>query len=318
MIPGACWNSGSETMSADHGHGSSTRAILYAFFANLGIALAKTAAAIYTKSGSMLAEAIHSYADCGNQVLLLIGVKQSQKPPTAEHPLGFGKVTYYFSFLVAIVLFSLGGLFSIYEGWHKLHAPEDLHQVWVALLVLGFAIVLESGSLYGCLKEITRVRGARSFRDWLRYTRNAELVVVLGEDVAALIGLVLAFVFVTLAHFTGDTRFDAAGSISIGIVLIGVSIFLVFRIKTLLVGRSAEPALERKIDELIADDPAIESVLNTITMQFGPKVMLAAKLKMREGQTLELAIARINELEVRLKEAFPEIGWCFMEPDSSD
>ena len=147
----------------------------------------------------MLAEAIHSYADCTNQVLLFLGLRQSDKPPTPEHPLGYGKENYFWSFVVALLLFSMGGLFSIYEGWHKLHEPEPLNRAWVALSVLGVAIVLESASLVGCLREIAKLRRGRPFGDWLRHTRNAELVVVLGEDVAALAGLAIAFAFVALA-----------------------------------------------------------------------------------------------------------------------
>ena len=303
-------------MSSDRG--SSAKAILYAFFANLGIAVTKTGAAIGTNSGSMLAEAIHSYADCANQVLLFLGLKQAEQAPTAEHPLGYGKVTYFWSFVVALLLFSLGGLFSIYEGWHKLHAPEPLNEVWLALLVLGIAIALESSSLIGCLNEIRKVRRGRPFRDWLRHTRNAELVVVLGEDIAALLGLTLAFVFVSLASVTGDTRYDAAGSIAIGVVLIFVACFIAARIKSLLVGKSAEPALERAIDELITGDPAIERVLNTITMQFGPQVLLAAKVKMKPGLSIETAVERINALERNIKARHPEVGWCFVEPDVTD
>src|SRR6185295_5831482 len=171
----------------------------YAFLANLFIALTKSGAAWYTRSGSMLAEAIHSFADCANQVLLFTGLKQSQRPPDANHPMGYGKLSYYWSFIVAILLFSMGGLFSIYEGWHKLHAPEEIHQAWVALAVLGVSILLETGSLLGCLREIRAMRRGRPFWRWLRTTRNAELVVVLGEDIAALLGLMLAFVFVSLA-----------------------------------------------------------------------------------------------------------------------
>jgi hypothetical protein len=189
------------------GHeGSSTRAILYAFFANLGIALAKTGAAAYTKSGSMLAEAIHSYADCGNQVLLYFGLKQSERPANVEHPMGYGKISYFWSFIVAILLFSLGGLFSIYEGVHKLQNPHELSKPWVGLVVLAFSIVLEIGSLAGALREINKLRGRRSMREWVDTTRNAELVVVLGEDLAAICGLVLAFVF--LGPRNGDRQHD--------------------------------------------------------------------------------------------------------------
>ena len=269
-------------MAADPG--SSSKAILYAFLANLGIAVTKSGAAFYTNSGSMLAEAIHSYADCANQVLL----------------------------------FTMGGLFSIYEGWHKLREPDQLNQAWIALSVLGIAVLLESASLMGCLREIAKVRRGRSFRDWLKHTRNAELVVILGEDVAALAGLVLAFTFVSLAAATGDTRFDAAGSIAIGTVLIFVAIFIAVRVRTLLIGKSAEPALERQIVDLINRDRDIEELLNTITLQFGPKVVLAAKVKMRAGLTIEEAVDHLNALERDIKKAFPEVGWIFVEPDITD
>jgi cation diffusion facilitator family transporter len=181
---------------------SAARAILYAFLANGSIAIAKSWAAWLTGSGSMLAEAIHSYADTANQVLLFVGLKQSVKEPDAEHPLGYGKLSYFWSFIVAMLLFSVGGLFSIYEGIHKYQHPEPLTQVWVAILVLLVAIVLELFSLLGCLREIRNVRGQRPFRTWLKHTRNSELVVVLGEDIAALLGLCLALLFISLAVLT--------------------------------------------------------------------------------------------------------------------
>ncbi|MDH4164879.1 MAG: cation diffusion facilitator family transporter [Gammaproteobacteria bacterium] len=299
-------------------HGSSARAILYAFLANFGIAITKTGAAIHTNSGSMLAEAIHSYADCANQALLFLGLKQAEKPATRDHPLGFGKATYFWSFVVALLLFSMGGLFSIYEGWHKLHAPEPLNRVWIALSVLAVAIVLETGSLLGALREIRKIRRGRRFGEWLEHTRNAELVVVLGEDIAALAGLVIAFVFLTLALVTGDTRWDAAGSIVIGTVLILVAAFIAVRIQSLLIGKSAEPRLEQNIRGIINRDPAIEELLNTITLQMGPKVVLAAKVKMRAGLSIEEAVAHLNELEVEIKQLHPEVGWCFVEPDVTD
>lgn len=303
-------------MVADQG--SSAKAILYALLANLGIAITKSGAAAYTNSGSMLAEAIHSYADCGNQLLLFLGLKQAEKPATRIHPLGFGKVTYFWSFLVAVLLFSLGGLFSIYEGWHKLHEPEPLNKVWVALAVLAVAIVLESGSLLGALRQIAKIRRGRPFGDWLKHTRNAELVVILGEDIAALAGLVIAFAFLSLAALTGDTRWDAAGSIAIGSVLIIVAVFIAVRIQTLLIGKSAEPQLEQSIRDIINRDTAIEELLHTITLQMGPKVLLAAKLRMRAGLSIEEAVARLNELEVEIKRLHPEVGWCFVEPDVTD
>ena len=299
-------------------HGSSSKAILYAFVANLGIALAKLGAAIYTHSGSMLAEAIHSFADCGNQVLLFVGIRQSQKPPDAKHPLGYGKVTYFWSFVVALLLFSMGGLFSINEGWHKLHATEQLNKAWVALAVLGASVALEFGSLLGCLREIKKLRKQRTLGYWLRNTRNAELVVVLGEDVAALVGLAIALVFVALAAASGNPLYDAIGSIAIGIVLVCVSIFVAARIKGLIVGRSAEEDLQEALKAEVAADANIDELLNAVTLQMGPQVMLAIKVRMRAGLSLDAAIACINALERRIKEKFPEVAWCFVEPDVAD
>jgi cation diffusion facilitator family transporter len=298
--------------------GSSATAILYAFLANLGIALSKLAASLYTNSGSMLAEAIHSFADCGNQVLLFVGLKQSQKPADSKHPLGYGRITYFWSFIVALLLFSMGGLFSMYEGWHKLHAPEPLNQAWVALLVLGVSIALETVSTMGCLREINKLRKGKPLLHWVRHTRNVELVVVLGEDLAALVGLVLAFVFVALAAATGNPVFDAAGSIVIGLVLICVSIFIAIRIKGLIVGRSAEDDLQEALRAEISGDPDIHSLLNAITMQMGPQVMLAIKVRMRAGLTLDAAVGSLNALEKRIKAKFPEVAWCFVEPDVAD
>jgi cation diffusion facilitator family transporter len=299
-------------------HGSSAKAILYAFVANLGIALAKLAASIYTNSGSMLAESIHSFADCGNQVLLFIGLKQSHKPADARHPLGYGKITYFWSFIVALLLFSMGGLFSIYEGWHKLSAHDELNKPWVALVVLGVSIALELGSLLGCLREIRKLRKDKTLGQWLKTTRNAELVVVLGEDVAALVGLVLAFVFVALATVTHRPVFDAIGSIVIGVVLVCVSIFIAIRIKGLIVGRSAEDDLQEAIRAEIAGDANIVALLNAITMQMGPDVMLALKLRMKPGTPVETAAKHLNALERRIKSKFPEVKWLFVEPDVAD
>jgi cation diffusion facilitator family transporter len=297
---------------------SAARAILYAFLANGGIAIAKSWAAWLTGSGSMLAEAIHSYADTANQVLLFVGLKQSVKEPDAEHPLGYGKLSYFWSFIVAMLLFSVGGLFSIYEGIHKYQHPEPLTQVWVAILVLLVAIVLELFSLLGCLREIRNVRGQRPFRTWLKHTRNSELVVVLGEDIAALLGLCLALLFISLAVLTGNPVFDAIGSACIGVILIVISVFLTIRVQSLLVGRSADPLVQEEIDKLIRDHEEIERIFNTITMQMGPYTLLAAKVKVKSGIDIDTAIRGINELEARLKQEFPNLKWCFIEPDISD
>jgi cation diffusion facilitator family transporter len=299
-------------------HESTARAILYAFLANFAIAIAKSWAAWLTGSGSMLAEAIHSYADTGNQVLLYLGLKQSQRPADDEHPLGYGKLSYFWSFIVAILLFSMGGLFSIYEGVHKLQHPEPLSQIWIAIVVLVLAILLEGSSLYGALREIKKVRGSRPFREWLKHTRSSELVVVLGEDIAAQLGLIFALGFLVLAMVTGDPFYDAMGSICIGIVLIVISVFVATRIGSLLVGRSADPDIQAAIDAIIDEQEEIEFCFNTITMQFGPDTMLAAKIKMRSELSIDEAVDSINALERELKERVPNLKWCFVEPDVTD
>ena len=303
---------------ASTSHNSTARAILYAFLANFGIAIAKTWAAMLTGSGSMLAEAIHSYADTGNQVLLYLGLTQSKKPADKEHPLGYGKLSYFWSFIVAVLLFSLGGLFSIYEGLHKLQHPEELKNLWVAIAVLVLAIFLEGGSLLGALREIRKIRGERPFREWLKHTRNSELVVVLGEDIGAQLGLMFALVFLILAKITGDPMYDALGSVCIGVILIVISVFVGLRIRSLLLGRSADPEIQAVIDDIIGKQEDIEFMFNSITMQFGPDTMLAAKIKMRGDMNINEAVASINALERELKERVPNLKWCFIEPDVAD
>jgi len=303
---------------ASTAHNSTARAILYAFLANFGIAIAKSWAAWLTGSGSMLAEAIHSFADTGNQILLYVGLRQSRRPPDDEHPLGYGKLSYFWSFIVALLLFSLGGVFSIAEGLHKLEHPEDLSRIWVAVLVLIVAILLEGLSLAGCLREIRLLRGERPFLDWLEHTRNSELVVVLGEDIGAQLGLLFALGFLIAAAVTGNPVYDAFGSICIGVVLIVISAFVAWRIRSLLVGRSADPEIEAEIEAIIAEQEGIQRVFNTITLQFGPDTMLAAKVKMQDGLDIETAVAHINALERKLKARIPKLAWCFIEPDVSD
>jgi divalent metal cation (Fe/Co/Zn/Cd) transporter len=212
----------------------------------------------------------------------------------------------------------VGGLFSIYEGWHKLSAHEELKQAWVALLVLGVSILLELASTVGCLREIKKLRKDKPLGAWLKQTRNAELVVVLGEDIAALVGLVIAFVFVSLAAATGNAVYDAVGSIAIGVVLIFVSIFIAVRIKGLIVGRSAEEDLQSAISAQIEASDGIEDLLNAITVQLGPQVMLALKVRMTAGISLEKAVENLNALERSIKAKFPEVAWCFAEPDVAD
>jgi len=300
------------------GGSSPVKAILFAFGANLGIAVLKSGAAFYTGSSSMLAEAIHSYADTGNQLLLLLGLHRSARPADAEHPLGYGKLSYFWSFIVALLLFSVGGLFSLYEGWHKLGQTEPVQQVWIAQLVLGFSIGLEAVSMYGCMREINKLRGDARLWDWLFDSRSAELVVVFGEDLAALVGLVLAFVFLTIASITGDPFYDALGSMCIGVLLVLVSVFVASRVQKLLIGRSAAPDLRLAVEAIMAEDEDIVEIFNVITLQMGTKIMLAAKIRMPGELPMSAACEKINRLEVELKRQFPEIGWCFVEPDTSD
>ncbi len=300
--------------SSNHGY----KAIFYAFSANLGIAFAKAWAAFYTGSGSMLAETIHSFADSGNQVLLYLGLKQAQRPPDQDHPLGYGKISYFWSFIVAILLFTMGGIFSIYEGWHKLDSHEGLHQPIIGLLILVLSIALEGWSLRGCLKEIDRIKGDQTLRQWISSTRNAELVVVLGEDSAALVGLTFALLGLGMAAITGNPVYDAMGSIAIGVILILISLFVALHIKALIIGRSAEPALEQAINQVIEQDDAIAHLFNLITLQLGPDVMVAAKLRMKPDLTLQQAVHKINLLEVEIKRTVPQVKWCFMEPDCKD
>ncbi|HPB26298.1 MAG TPA: cation diffusion facilitator family transporter, partial [Bacteroidales bacterium] len=202
---------------------ASVKSILFALLANFGIAVTKTIAAIITGSGAMLAESIHSFADCGNQGLLFLGLRSSKKKPDSEHPLGYGKEIYFWSFIVALILFSMGGLFSIYEGVHKITAHQGLRSPVIALIVLTVSMALEAASLLGCLKQIKKIRKEKKLWQWVRGSRKSELIVVLGEDIAALLGLFFAMLAVILSMITGNPVYDAMGSISIGVLLVIIS-----------------------------------------------------------------------------------------------
>jgi cation diffusion facilitator family transporter len=295
----------------------SVRTILYALGANLAIAAAKTGAAIFTGSSAMLAEAIHSYADSGNQGLLLWGMRQAKRPPSPDYPLGWGKAVFFWSFIVALVLFSLGGLFSLYEGWHKLHSRESLTSPWVAVGILVFAIVAESISLRTCLHEIAKVRTGRTLWRWFRESRQSELLVILGEDIAALFGLVLALLAVLLTVFTGDPLWDALGSMAIGVLLIGVAICIGVEIKALLIGQSAEHETEAHLRAFLLKQDGIEIIYRLITLQLGTTLMVAVKAGVR-ATTADEVIAIINRAEAALRAQFPEIQWLFFEPDVTD
>ncbi|MBU0943997.1 MAG: cation diffusion facilitator family transporter [Proteobacteria bacterium] len=295
----------------------SLKSIFYALGANGAIFSAKLAAALMTGSGAMLAEAIHSLADTGNQVLLLVGLKQAKRPPTPDYPLGFGKSIYFWSFIVALIMFSLGGMFSIYEGIHKLQHPEALSRPWLAVGVLVFSIVAESLSLWGCLREVNKVRGNRSLARWFRESRQSELLVVFGEDLAALLGLSFALVAVGLTMVTGNPFYDALGSIVIGGLLILIAILIGVEVKSLLIGQGVEPALKEEMLASLEEEEKIEQVLNLLTFQLGNDVMVAVKAKMQGCRSADDMVEAINACEVRFRKRFPQIMWLFFEPDNT-
>jgi cation diffusion facilitator family transporter len=296
----------------------SLKSILFALGANLLIALAKSGGAAFTGSSSMLAEAIHSYADCANQGLLLWGMREGRRRPDADHPLGHGKAIYFWSFVVALLLFSIGGLFSVYEGMHKLQAPEPISHGWVAIGILVFGIAAESVSLWGCLREVNKDRGPQGLWRWFRESRQSELLVVFAEDVAALGGLVLALVFIGMAMATGNPLWDAAGSISIGVLLILVAALVGVEVKALLIGQSVEGRVLEQMRAHLAGDSEVEQIYKLLTQQFGRDVMVAVKAKMRPVDSAPALIAAINRVEQRFRAAFPQVQWLFFEPDVAD
>ncbi|MFT5320036.1 MAG: cation diffusion facilitator family transporter [Pseudohongiellaceae bacterium] len=297
---------------------NSVKSIIYALVANFAIAIAKLVAAFITNSGSMMAESIHSFADCGNQGLLLLGVKNAKRPPDLKHPLGYGKTVYFWSFIVAIMLFSMGGLFSIYEGSHKLHETDGLSSPLIAIGVLVFAIVAESLSLAGCVREINKVRGNRSYFRWFKETRQSELMVIFGEDIAALLGLVFALLAVTLTMITGNPLYDALGSIVIGILLLIIAILIGKEVKEMIIGQGVETPKYDAMISLLNEQESIDEVYNLLTLQLGSDVMVAIKARMAPQPSDTDLIHAINKCEEKFRDAFPEVVWCFFEPDIKD
>jgi len=297
---------------------ASVKSIIFALSANLGIAITKTIAAVLTGSGAMLAESIHSFADCGNQGLLFLGLKSSKKKPDIEHPLGYGKEIYFWSFIVALILFSMGGLFSIYEGVHKLSTHEGLKSPVIAIVVLLVSMILEGASLYGCITQINKLKHKENLWTWVKNSRKSELIVVLGEDIAALLGLSFALISIILSSITGNPVFDAIGSIGIGALLVVVSFFLAFKVKSLLIGQSTDDETRTQIRMLLESRPEIEQIYNLITLQLGANIMVAIKAKMTKVDTVEHLITNINKCESALKKENPAIQWVFFEPDNSD
>jgi cation diffusion facilitator family transporter len=300
------------------GQGDSTRAIVFALGANFAISVAKGVAAFVSGSAAMLAETVHSLADCGNQGLLLLGLKQAKVPPSPDYPLGYGKAIYFWSFLVAVILFSVGGMFSLYEGIHKLSEPEPLKQWWLPVAVLVFSIIAETISMRACMVEVNKSRGGRSLRQWFRESRQAELLVIFGEDLAALLGLILALLAVLLAVITGNPMWDAIGTLLIGVLLIVVAVFVAIEVKAMLIGQSAEPALSAEMRQYLEARPEVKRVLNLISLQLGNDVMIAVKAQMAVDTSAAQLVASVNTVEVAFRQRFPQVRWSFFEPDEAD
>ena len=298
-----------------HGGGHGTKAIIAALAANLGIATAKFIAFLVTGASSMLAEAIHSVADSGNQVLLLVGGKRAARAATPDHPFGYGRDRYIYAFIVAIVLFSVGGLFAIYEGYHKLTHPEELTSPIWAIGVLVVAIALESFSLRTAVKETAAVKGdSQSYWQFIRRARQPELPVILLEDVGALIGLVLALFGVGLAAITGNGVFDGLGTLAIGVLLVVIAFVLAMETKSLLIGESATPQDVDKIRQAL--DGAGMSIIHMKTMHLGPdEVLVAAKIAVRQDDTAESVARDIDAAEAAIRAAVPMARVIYLEPD---
>ena len=297
------------------GGGDSKRAILFALGANFALAVAKGVAAFVTGSSAMLAETVHSLADCANQGLLLLGLKQARRPPSPEYPLGYGKAIYFWSFLVAVMLFTVGGMFSLYEGIHKLQSPEPLEQWWWAAGVLVFGIVAESISMRACLQEVNKSRGDRGLWQWFRESRQAELVVIFGEDAAALFGLVFALIAILIAVVTGNPVWDAVGTIAIGVLLIVVAVFVAIEVKALLIGQSIDPARQKEMLAFLEGRPEVVRIINLLTLQLGTDALVSVHAQMRESDDAQVLAAQIDNVERDLKQAFPEVRFSFFEPD---
>ncbi|WP_092666064.1 cation diffusion facilitator family transporter [Agrococcus carbonis] len=299
-------------MSANHG----TKAVIAAFLANTGIAITKFIAWFFSGSASMLAEAIHSVADAGNQLLLLLGGRLAKKQATPDHPFGYGRERYIWAFIVALVLFSVGGLFSIYEGVSKLQHPHEIEVPWLPLTVLGIAIVLESFSIRVAIREANQVRGTTRWWEFIRKAKSPELPVILLEDLAALLGLSFAFVAVGLSVLTGNPVFDAIGTLMIGTLLILVAAVLAVEMKSLLIGEGATREDQQRIQRVLNANPGVESLIHMKTLYLGPdELMIAAKVAFPPQSDIEHVARTINDLEGQLRAEVPQARVIYIEPD---
>lgn len=292
--------------------------IWMAFAANALVAITKAFGAFYSGSGALLAEAVHSFADTGNQVLLLLGMKQSQKPADEDHPFGYGKSMYFWSLIVAILLFTVGGLYSIYEGLHRLENNTVVDNPQLALGILVIAMLAEGAALYKAIKEINKVRNGVSLFKWFRESRQTELIVIFGEDSAALLGLFFAFVALLATLLTGNPVYDALGSLFIGILLVVVAVFVTIEIKSLITGESASKLVRQGIRSYVENHEYVEDVLQLITLQWGEKVVVIIKARMHEmiqGDSATDLIKHINQVERGIQEKYPQCMEILFEPD---
>jgi cation diffusion facilitator family transporter len=293
-----------------------TRAVVAALLANLGIAVSKFVAFFFTRSSSMLSEGVHSIADSGNQVLLLIGGKRAKRMATSEHPFGYGRSRYVYAFIVSIILFSLGGVFALYEGWHKFTNSERLSNPIWAFAVLGVAFVLEALSLRAAVRESNHKRAGMPWRQFIRGAKAPELPVVLLEDTGALLGLIFALIGVTAAVATGDGRWDGIGSLAIGVLLVAVAIFLALEVNSLLIGESGTAEHVAAIRRAIEAGDDIERIIHLKTLHLGPdELMVAAKIAVRHDDTAAAVAKAINDAESRIRSAVPIACVIYLEPD---
>jgi cation diffusion facilitator family transporter len=292
------------------------RAVVAALGANLGIAVTKFIAFLFTGSASMLAESVHSVADTGNEVLLLVGHGRSLRPPSDEHPFGFGRERYFYGFVVSVMLFTVGAAFSVYDGIHKIVNPEAIRAPLVAIVVLALSAVLEGFSLRTGVHEANKVRGNRNWGTFIRRTKAPELPVVLLEDLAALIGLGFAFTGVTLSWLTGNGRWDGAGSLAIGLLLATAAAILAVEMKSLLIGESASPEVQRLVVAALEDGPEVSRVIHMRTVHISPdSILVAAKIGVRATDSAAQIAAGIDAAERRVRAAVPIAETIYLEPD---
>jgi cation diffusion facilitator family transporter len=297
-------------------HEGSKKAIFAAFVANLAIALAKLVGFLFTGAASMLAEAVHSGADTTNQGLLFLGGAKSRKSATTDHPFGYGRERYFWGFVVALVIFSLGSMFALFEGIEKLRSPHELDSIGWAVGILLISMVCESMSLRTAVKESRESKGAETWWRFIRRSKNPELPVVLLEDTGALIGLVLALLGIALAEITGNPRFDAMGSVAIGLLLGVIAVTLCVEMKSLLIGEAASPLMVRKIREAMESSDQVDKVIHLRTEHLGPEELLVgAKVAFDTGLDVPALALAIDAVEVRIRAAVPDARVIYIEPD---